>query len=76
VYKGIDTSIFGYYEALDNNSCPNRKSNRKKKQWLKTFGSKITDRLNSLAVNAGLDNKDTLALMQASLLFLKPPSPS
>ncbi|PLW54647.1 hypothetical protein PCANC_05372 [Puccinia coronata f. sp. avenae] len=50
--------------TLDNNSCPNRKSNRKKKQWLKTFGAKITDRLNSLAVNAGLDNKDTLALMQ------------
>jgi len=50
--------------TLDNNSCPNRKSSDKKARWLKIFGARITSRLNSLAVDANLDNQDTVALMQ------------
>ncbi|KNZ57271.1 hypothetical protein VP01_2197g2 [Puccinia sorghi] len=51
--------------TLDNNSCPNRKLSDKKARWLKIFGARITGRLNTLATDANLDDKDTVALMQA-----------
>ncbi|KAA1122069.1 hypothetical protein PGTUg99_025758 [Puccinia graminis f. sp. tritici] len=50
--------------TLDNNSCPNRESSGEKQQWLNIFGPRITERLNSQAINAELNNEDTLALMQ------------